>query len=255
MDIPVNGLWLIALMLGMARAGGWIVVVPPFSTPGVIPSMTKVAISVGLGLLSIPAVTAAGIPTDITGLIGALVIQIITGVALGLVVQFLVSAVMSAGSMIDLFGGINLPPSQDPLSTNQIPLFGQFYEQVAFVVLFASNGELLIVRGFMASYGGQHYSLASSGLTASVLIGDLSTFFTAVLEIAAPIVVVLFATQVGLAMLSKAAPQMNVYWLGFPLQAMLSLVLAAVAIKILPGYLDNIVSRILSDMSTLIKGG
>ena len=58
---------------------------------------------------------------------------------------------------------------------------------------------------------------------ASVITGDVTTFFAAAVEIAAPVIVVLFATQILLALLAKSAPQINVFVFGFPLQILIAL--------------------------------
>lgn len=252
MTLDLNPVWLLAFLLAFARSLAWLVVVPPFSNRRTLPTPALIGTAAGLGILSVPLVARGPLPTGTAGLIGAVVLQIITGVALGLVVQILLSVVSAAGSFVDLFGGINLPPSMDPLSQNQIPLIGQFYEQVAIAVLFVSNGYLLLIRGFELSFEAPGLTLSSSGRVASIFAADLATFFVAALEIAAPIIIVLFTTQIGLAMLAKAAPQVNVWLLGFPIQALMSLVFVAIAIRVLPGYLSNLVDRALQDMGALL---
>lgn len=253
MQLNLDPIWLLAFLLALVRAGAWLAMVPPFNNRSILPSTVLVGVAAGLAILAAPTIAASAVPTTTPGLIGALVLQVLTGAALGLVVNILVSAVTSAGGLVDLFGGINLPPSEDPLSQNQVPLFGQLYEQVAIALLFVTNGEMLLVRGFESSFGSAGLTLASSGNVASILLGDVATFFTSALEIAAPIVAVLFTAQIGLAMLAKAAPQLNVWWLGFPVQAMLSLFLVAIGVKLLPPYIADIVGRAMSDMAGLAK--
>jgi flagellar biosynthetic protein FliR len=253
-QLNVDPVWLLAFFLAFIRALAWLVVVPPFSNQQAVPRVALIGIAGGLGLLAVPQIAHTHIPTDTAGLVGAVVLQIFTGGAMGLCVLILISAVTAAGGMIDLFGGLNLPPAVDPLSENQTPMIGQFYEQVAMVLLFVTNGELLLVRGFETSFGAAGLTLSSTATASNVLAADLATFFTATLEIAAPLVVVLFATQISLAMLAKSAPQINVWILGFPVQALLSLLFVAVGIKVLPGYLDNLVARALQDTGVLLGG-
>lgn len=252
MQIDLNATWLLAFLLASARAAAWLAVVPPFASVAAVPRVALVGIAGGLGILSAPLLVARGVPTDTAGLIGSLVVQVVVGVALGFSVQILVSAVSSAGGMIDLFGGVNPPPSEDPLAQSQIPLFGQLYDQVAIVCLFVSNGELLLVRGFEYSFTVDVNGIFEGSRIASVLVGDLATFFTATLEIAAPVLVVLFAVQIALALVAKAAPQLNAWWLGMPLQILLSLVLSAFAIRVVPAYLSDLVNRSLQDVSALL---
>jgi flagellar biosynthesis protein FliR len=244
----VDPFWLLAFLLAFVRAGAWLLVVPPFSSTKIVPPIAVVGVAGGLALLAVPHLSQTAIPTSSTALIAAVLIQAAIGVALGLSIQVLLAAVTSAGAMIDLFGGLNLPPSMDPLSQNQTPLFGQLYEQMAITLLFVTNGEMLLVHGFEVSFDAPGLTLASTRVLSSVLMSDLATFFTAAIEIAAPIIIVLFTVQIGLALLARAAPQVNVWVLGFPIQAMLSLIFASVAIKVLPGSVANLLDRALQDM-------
>ncbi len=249
MTLDVNPIWLLAFLLVFVRALAWLAVVPPFSNRRVIPIPLLVGIAGGLAILAAPSIPASAVPTDTPGMIGSLLVQVFTGVALGLSIQILLTAVTSAGGLLDLFGGINLPPALDPLSENQVPLFGQLYEQVALVLLFVTNGEMMLVRAFTESFGKHAVTLRASGFLSNLFTADLATYFVATFEIAAPLIAVLFATQVGLALLAKAAPQLNVWILGFPIQAMMSLAFVAIGIRVLPGYLASILDRISQDMS------
>ena len=213
-----------------------------------------IGVAGALAILAAPHVPASAVPTDTPTLIGGIVLQAFSGVMLGLPVMILLSSIASAGSMIDLFGGLNLPPSIDPMSLNQTPILGQLYEQVGIILLFITNGEMLLVHGFTVSLGRNAVMLSPNGFGANVLMSDVATYFVATLEIAAPLIAVLFATQVGLALLAKAAPQLNVWVLGFPIQAIMSLAFVAIGLRVLPGYLSNIIDRIGQDMTLLVNG-
>lgn len=254
MDLTVDPAWLLGLLLVFVRAIAWLAVVPPFSNRKVVPAPALVGIAGGLAVLAVHNLPPGSVPTTTAGLAGSLVLQVLSGFVLGLSVQILLAAVSSAGSLIDLFGGINLPPSMDPLSQSQTPLFGQLYEQVALVLLFATNAEMLLVKGFVASFGGHAMTLQSTTFMSNLFTSDLATYFVATLEIAAPLVAVLFAAQIGLALLSRSAPQLNVWILGFPVQALLSLAFVAIGVRVLPGYLQNIMSRVAQDMTALMGG-
>ena len=226
-------------------------VVPPFNSRNVIPTVATLAIAVGLALLVGPTIPHASLPTDTAGLVGSVVVQIVTGVSLGFVVNLLLGAVTAAGSMLDLAGGLTLPPSIDPLGLDQTPLLGQFYEQLAIVLLFLSGGYLLMVQGFINSFQAPAFTLGSAGRMATIVVADLATFFTSALEIAAPVLAVLFVAQIVLALLAKSAPQVNVWILGFPLQVFLAMALTAIGISVLPDYVGQLLSRALNDSAGL----
>lgn len=254
MSFSVDPIWILTFFLVFVRALAWLVVVPPFSNRAVVPAPALIGIAAALGLLASHQVPPSSVPTDTAGLIGSAVLQIFSGIMLGLPVQILMSSISSAGGLIDMFGGINLPPGLDPLSMNQTPIIGQFYEQIGLVLLFITNGEMLLVHGFAVSLGKNAVMLSASGFGANLLTADLATYFVATLEIAAPLIAVLFATQIALALLAKAAPQINVWILGFPVQAMMSLLFVVIGIRVLPGYVSNILGRIGQDMTALVSG-
>jgi flagellar biosynthesis protein FliR len=252
MVVDISAPLLVGFLLALIRCLAWLMIVPPLGNRSIIPPVASIGIAMSLALVAAPHVAGNNVPLTTASLIGAVAIQVLIGAALGFIVQVMISATTAAGSLIDLFGGLVLPPSIDPLSNDQTPMLGQFYEQVAVVLLFASNGELLIVDGFLRSFDSVGMSLPSSHNLAEVMISAVATFFTAALEIAAPILIVLFAAQIVLGMLSKAVPQMNVFSLGFPLQIMLSLLLVTASITVLPSYVNSLVGAALRDSALLL---
>lgn len=245
---------LVAFFLALARALGWLMVVPPFSSRQTIPPLATIATAAGLSLLVVHDIPAAQIPASASGLIGAVIIEVLSGVAIGYIVALLLAALTTAGSLVDQMGGFNLPPAIDPLSTNQTPVLGQMYEQLTIILLFVSGGYLVMIQGFVRSFQTPAFALSSLGRMVRVLVVDLGTYFLSALEIAAPLLAVLFATQVVLAMLTKAAPQMNVWLLGMPLQIFLAIALVAVGFGVVPSYLGNLVTRAIGDGLRLFGG-
>ena len=127
MALSLNYQWLVAFLLVLARALGWLFIVPPFSNRATIPAQASICVASALAILVAPSIPAAMIPYTAPAFVGDLVLQVLTGVAIGYVVYLLISTVMTAGSFADLAGGLNLPAAIDPLSLGQVPLLGQLY--------------------------------------------------------------------------------------------------------------------------------
>lgn len=247
MQLHLGAAALVAFLLAFSRALSWLLVVSPFSNRAAVPTVATVAVAAGLALLALRSLGTSRVPLGTAGVAGALVLQIVTGLALGFVVQMLLSAVSSAGGLLALSGGLVLPPSMDPITGTAASLTSQFYEQVVLLLLFASNGYLVMVEGFVRSFSGPGYTLATSALSARVIVTDFGVFFLSALEIAAPILIVLFGAQVLLALLSKAAPQANVWLLGFPFQIFLLFTVMALTLSSLPNDITNLLARGLGD--------
>ncbi len=235
----------------MVRAGAWIAVSPPFSNVP-MPIMVKASVAASLAMIAYPHIQPSQVPLGFPEMMGAIVLQVLMGAMLGVVSLTLFSAVEAAGSLVDMFGGIVLPPSLDPLSENQIPIVGQFYNIIALALLFASGGYQLLVEGWVKSFSGSELTLSSLKFTASVLTNDLASFFVSAIEIAAPLLVVLFAAQVVMGMIAKAAPQANVFLLAFPFQVGLTLLFVGLGIEVLPTAVTNLVERVFHDSLSLV---
>lgn len=247
---------LVGFLLALVRAAAWVALAPPFSSR-VIPVTVKTGLAVALALAGAPHLAGhhPAPSLDMSWLMGAAAVQFAAGLALGFVAHLLFSAVQSAGSMLDLMGGMNLPSSLDPLSENQTPILGQLYEMIAMVLLFVSGADLILVRGFLKSFDGVGYTFGATGGIGRVLLGDVSTFFVAALEIAAPLLAVLFLVQVALGLVSRAAPQMNVFAFAFPAQIIAVLLLVGLGIRVLPGAMGHLLERTLLDGRLLFGGG
>ena len=148
-DVPIADL--LAIMLGAARTGAWMMICPPFNSR-LIPGTVKALLSVGLTLPLAPYLRGTVPSLETADIIASVALQVFIGAALGFVTALLFAALQAAGDLLDLFGGFTLAMGYDPLSQNQSSIFGRFYNLVAVTILFASDGHQLILRGFLQSF-------------------------------------------------------------------------------------------------------
>jgi flagellar biosynthesis protein FliR len=247
--IHLSAAFAIAFVLAFVRSIAWISICPPFSNSS-IPIMLKIGFALALSVIAAGTLQHDSLPESDAQVLTQLFVQALVGIVLGFVVSLFVNTVVAAGSLIDLFSGLNLPQAIDPLSQQQTALFGQFYNLVLTGLLFTSGASIVIAQGFISSFHavGTSFPPATPGTVAQTISGDVVTFFAAAVEIAAPVIVVLFCTQILLALLAKAIPQINVFVFGFPLQIMLALLAVGVAIVALPGDVVNMVGRAMTQL-------
>jgi flagellar biosynthetic protein FliR len=221
---------LTGFMLALVRAGAWMAVCPPFATRA-IPVQVKVGFSVALAIVVAPKMQGRLTSLETGPFVFGLVKEAVIGLVLGFTVQLVFSAVQAAGSLIDLFGGFTLATAYDPLSLSQSSVFGRLYGLIATTLLFALDGHVLLVRGFLRSF--DLGSPTAAGLAESATTG-LGRLMLAAFEIAAPLIGALFLADVVLGLLTRSAPQLNAFALGFPLKILLSIVLAGLCLPLLP---------------------
>lgn len=251
MTLTVEPYWLTAFLMATVRSAAWIFVVPPFAT-NLIPRTVKAGMSVSLGIFAAPMLVDEQIPLDTGTLIMVGGFQVLLGISLGFLVQVIFAAVQAAGEMIDIFGGISVQPSFDPLSGQMASGFGRIYQVIATTLLFAVGGHLLLMRGFLESFK----AIGASGLDLSsleaLLLGNLVHFMLAAVEIAAPVIAVAFLIEIGQGLVARAAPQMNVFLAVMPLKILVSITVIAFALPMLPRIVSSLVEGGVSDMMMLV---
>jgi flagellar biosynthetic protein FliR len=181
---------------------------------------------------------------------------VVTGAALGFVTYLLFAALQAAGDLIDLFGGFTLAQAYDPMSMAQSSIFGRFHQLIGLVLLFVTDAHLLIVAGFLRSY----QAIPVTGgvkldQTADTLLKGVSQFFIAALEIAGPMIVVLFLADLALGLLTRVSPQLNAFALGFPVKIFLTLTLIGFTFPLLPGAVSTLADSAGNGMLALFGGG
>jgi flagellar biosynthetic protein FliR len=254
MDLSVPTVTLAALLLGTARATGFVVLAPPFNSR-TIPMPVKGAFALALSVL-LSTQIAPTLPEITTGfLMVTAVTEALIGAALGFVVQVLFTAVQMAGDLIDVTGGFSLQPAYDPLAMTQNASIGRLHYLLASTLLFTSGGHLMIVKGFATSYQGLPVGgNVPTDQLGAVLIKAFSMMFLAALQIAGPMVAVLLLADVALALLSRAAPALNIFSFGFPVKILLTLTMLGLTFPLLPPALDALIEQAARAMVSLRSG-
>jgi flagellar biosynthesis protein FliR len=252
MTIELAPALLTGYLLALARSAAWVFIVPPFGTRQ-LPTTVKVGFSAALALAAGPHLADLAVPFEVWPLLSATFLQVAAGLALGFLGVILFSAVSMAGGLIDLFSGFSVAQLFDPATSSTNSLFGTFYSVLATTLLFAIDGHLLLVRGFLTSFDAAPLTSLSTGALAKILTQDAGLFFLGAVEIAAPLLAALFLTEAALGLLSRAAPQMNVFLLGLPVKILLTLALAGLAIPLLPDAVSSIVSSTVRQGLSLVR--
>ncbi|HST49328.1 flagellar biosynthetic protein FliR [Jatrophihabitans sp.] len=234
MSIELGTASVVTLLLASIRITAWLAIAPPFATGGV-PRTVRVMLAVGLALAVSNTARAHAPAAELGPLVTSAVEQLVIGASLGFLTRLLFTAVEAAGALIDLSGGFSLAFAYDPLSASTTSVFGKFYGLLATTLIFATNAHLVILQGFLRTFG----SLPLDGTMSlahldTELVHGVTAMFVAALQIAAPLIAVLFLADVALGLLSRISPQLNVFQVSFPLKIMLTLGLVGLSFATMP---------------------
>jgi flagellar biosynthetic protein FliR len=248
MNVQLSQTALITLLLCTLRTTSWMMLVPPFATAG-IPKNIKYMLSVAMSLPIVSTASAHVPAAELAPLISSAAEQLVIGAGLGFLTRLMFSAIESAGSLIDVVGGFSLAFAYDPLMATSTSIFGKFYGLLTTTLLFATPAHLVIIQGFMHSFT----SLPLDGTMdmshfGAAIVNGLSTMFVSALQIAGPLIAILFLADVALGVLSRISPQLNVFQMSFPFKIMLTLGLVGMGFSLMP----QTVSQIANDATGVV---
>jgi flagellar biosynthetic protein FliR len=253
MSVDVPAQMLLVLLLGSARAAAWLVIAPPFASRAV-PGPVKALLSVALAMPLLGRSDLVLPSTDTASVISALVWQVLTGAALGFLCYLIFAAVQTAGDLIDVAGGFSLGFSYDPLMQSGNSVMGKLYQMTALTLLLASGGYLIVLQGFLASYrliplnGG-----LAVGTLSEALSGATSGLLLAAAQIAGPILAVLLLADIGLGLLTRAAPALNAFSLGFPLKILITMAVVGAALVTMPNVVHGLVGDMIASLGHVMR--
>lgn len=217
---------LIFFLLVFMRNLGLLISAPFFQSRN-IPGTFRVSLALFLALLLLPVLTAVSLEPltfwQVAFLMGQ---ELLLGIMIGYILNLTFAGMQLAGQIIEVPMGIGMINVLDPQTGGQMPIIGQLYQIVAVWLFLLVRGDHLLVRTLM-----QSFKLLPVGQPLALLQGVplvLKTFaylFVLAVQIAIPIIGVLFLTTIGLGVLAKLIPQINVFFLSFPLKIFLGIVL------------------------------
>lgn len=241
-----------SLMLVAVRIVAFLVIAPPFSHRG-IPATVKVMLATGVAVAVAPRVAerASSSPGEYVGL---LVGEVLVGVGLGFLVAVVFAAVQSAGGLIDLMGGFSLAQGFDPMTQVNGAQFTRLYQLTAIVLLFVSDGYQMVLGGIVRTFDALPLgSTLELPVLGDALTSALTGMFLATLQIAGPLVVVLFLADVGLGLLTRVAPALNAFALGFPLKILLTLTLSSLTFLAMPRIVESLTGQSLQALFGVVR--
>ncbi|GAB6176385.1 flagellar biosynthetic protein FliR [Desulfobaculum senezii] len=198
-----------------------ILFVLPFFGGNSVPTTVKAALCLVLSYAVWPALSFTGVmfprhPFDIALMIFG---ELLIGLVLMLVVRFLFAAVQMGGQIIGFQMGFAMINIVDPLTGSSVVITSHFLYMTTLLTFLSLNGHLYLIQGLADSFA----IIPPGGLLITPELGEglmklAGSIFTLAVRIAAPVMAALFMVDLALALIGRAAPQMHVLILGFPIK-------------------------------------
>lgn len=226
-----------AFLLVFCRITSFFVVAPVFSSKA-FPNPIKLGLAFFVSLIVFLTI---GYDTSVTAdatYILAIIREIFAGLLIGYVAFIFFSIVQTAGGLMDLQMGFAMANIVDPMTGVTAPIMGNFKFMLMTLVFLSLNGHHYLLAAIMDSYkwlplDSQLFQIYYGGNITEFLTRTFADTFLLALQISAPIVVAMFLTDIGLALLARTAPQYNVFVIGIPIKILVGL---AMLVLLLPGF-------------------
>ena len=148
---------------------------------------------------------------------GAVVQQVGIGLAMGFAVRLVFAAVELAGEIIGLQMGLNFASFFDPASNAQVSAVARFFGNISMLLFVVINGHLMVLMAVVKSFDSFHVGGNFLQAIGQMRLHELgASLFSSALWIALPMIALLLFVNLTLGIISRVAPQMNIYAVGFP---------------------------------------
>lgn len=239
-------------LLVMVRTSGIFIFSPFFSSQN-IPNIMKIGLSFSVSLLISSVLPFS---EDFTNEVLVLLIfkELMVGIIIGFISYAFFSSFYVMGQIIDMKIGFGMVNVVDPQNRTQVPLMGNFYYILSFLILLSINGHHSIISALVDSYTFLPIgSFKYTGDTMSILTNTLVKSFEIGFKLSTPIVAIIFLTDIVLGIMSKTIPQMNVFVVGMPLKVIIGLLIILISMPVFFSAINGIFDLIINDIYRFIK--
>ena len=212
----------------LARIAGLFIQVPVISSRS-FPSFLKIALAIWISavLWFVTPVRAELLPNSLPAFIVFLVMEVAIGFTIGFICNVIFLGVQSAGEIIDLQMGLSVSQAFDPVFGTAISIVGRMLSFVAITVFLIVNGHHMVLTVLNQSFRMLPVPAVINPTAPNFILELLNLggimLLTAV-QLSAPIVLIIFLSDFCFGIVSRVAPQVNVFMLGFQVKPALGLI-------------------------------
>lgn len=209
--------WIAAFLWPLTRILGLIATAPLFGNLA-IPARVKLGLGIMLSIVVAPAVPAlpAADPMSFAGLLIVLQ-QLVIGLAMGFAMRIVFAAVEMAGEICGLTMGFGFATFFDPQTRARSSALSQFLALLTLMLFLALNVHLMMLSTLVESFITIPIAAQPTGTAGFRQLADWGgLIFSSGVQLALPVIAALLITNIALGILTRAAPQLNLFGIGFP---------------------------------------
>ncbi len=243
--------WLVAFIWPFTRILG-LIAVAPVTGGAQFPALGKVGLALLVSLVIAP--TVAQLPRiDPASWHGLFLLaqELSIGLAIGFAMRLVFIAVEMAAELIGLQMGLGFAQFYDVQAAASVPVLSRFFGLAATLTFLAINGHLLLFSVLADSFTTMPVGTGTGPVFWKTLASWGGYMMYAALSLALPVIAALLITNLGLGILTRAAPQLNIFAIGFPITLMIGLAAAMFCVPYFLPIFEKLVGEVLTMLLTL----
>ena len=237
------------------RIGAMLAVAPVFGAR-FVPARVRVALAVALTVVVAPVIPTVSAVFPFSGLGWVIILQqVLTGLAMGLALRLVFAVFELAGQIVAQHMALHFASLVDPNSGVQVPMLSQFYLVLATLAFLGLNGHLLCIEVLAESFRVLPVGidgLPAEGFRTLVLRG--SWIFSAAVLFALPVVAALLIVNLAFGVMTRAAPQLNIFAVGFPITLILGFALMLLTLPGLSAQFEQLFAAAIAFLTQMLTG-
>jgi len=228
LGIEQIAVWLGSFFWPFVRISAMMMAAPVFGAR-MLPVRIRILMALSVSILTVPLLPAVPAVDPISlAASNILLQQILIGVATGFIIQMVFQSLVIAGEAIANGMGLGFARMVDPANGVQVPVISQFFVVLATLLFVILNGHLLLIELIVRSF--QILPIGESGLSLPAIksvVNWAGQMFIGGLMISLPAVTALMVVNISMGVITRAAPQLNIFAVGFPLMILLGFIFLA----------------------------
>lgn len=243
-------------LLLMTRISGIFMISPFFGSLN-IPIYFRAAASLTMAIVLFPVIDNLDMiqaPASVWAYAGAVLSELFIGWLIGFVAYVSFAAITMAGKIMDMQVGFAIVNVMDPTSGQQMPLIGSFLYNLAVIVFLVVNGHHMIIDALFESFRMVPLLGMEFSLSLPIIIADFTTgIFLTGMKIAMPVTFAILLTNVGLGILARTMPQMNIFVVGIPMQLTVGMIILSMVLPFYVLFLDVLFKEMYGNITVALQ--
>lgn len=247
--------WISAYFFPAVRILSLLAVAPVFSNRA-LPTRIRLVLGLAITVAIAPVLPPAPpIPLDSWLIYPIIAQELLIGITCGFVLRFIFAAIDLAAAMVGFQMGLSFAVFYSPTSGTQTPVLNEFFAVVATLLFLALDGHLMLLNAIVVSFD---WLPLGAGLALqegmAVMLHYPVTLFAFAFLLSLPITAVVLLTNIALAILTRTAPQLNLFAIGFPITITMGFLALLASLSPMGGILQQGFAEGIEAVGQVIQG-